>query len=260
MHPRSRLVPTALILTLLFFLAWSAAGPVAGAGAARYAVAQCGWKVGNDGDWLETASNRFNRSSWCGVPAGSDAWDGVHVTSGIRGSTAAIGGTKFARWRWTAPPTTGIVTVTGTRWNVLKDNFQHRLGSALAGSSFTPFAEFSTTDTARSFSRTFSPPAAAFESRLLCALPSNRFCSVTGTSLSGVRGLTMTVNDPAAPVATLQGEFRSERWLRGAQAVEYTASDAGSGVRLSESWIDGAVRGRDRAHLSQSADRRPVAG
>lgn len=240
MQPRVRTFPVALILLLA--LAWLVAGPVPGAGAARYTVAQCGWKVGNDGDWLETASERFSRSSWCGVPAGSDAWDGVHVTSGIRGSTAAIGGTRFSRWRWSAPPTTGIVTVTGTRWNVLKDNFQHRLGSAAPGGPFTPFAEYTATDTARSFSRSFAPAAAAFESRLLCALPSDRYCSVTGTSLAGVRGLTMTVNDPVAPAATLNGEFRSERWLGGTQAVEYTASDAGSGVSSSQTWVDGVVR------------------
>ena len=40
------------------------------------------------------------------------------MTSGTRPSTAAVGGTKFAMWRWTAPPGTGIVTVNGGRWHV----------------------------------------------------------------------------------------------------------------------------------------------
>ena len=243
MHPRVRPVPATLILILLLALAWLSAGPVPGAGAARYTVAQCGWKVGSDGDWLETANDKFTRSSWCGVPAGSDAWDGVHVTSGIRGSTASISGNRFARWRWSAPPGTGIVTVSGDRWHVLKDGFQHRLGSAPPGGLFQPFAEFASTDTGRRpFSRSFSPPAGAFESRLLCALPSDRYCSVTGTSLSGVRGLTISINDPVSPGASLTGLFLAEGWLRGTQTVDFTGSDAGSGVRLSETLVDGALR------------------
>ena len=213
------------------------------AGAARYAVAQCGWKVGNDGNWLETANNKFNRSSWCGVPPGSDPWDGVHITSGTRGSSAFVAGTRFARWRWNAPPGTAIVTVNGARWHVLKDNFQHRLGSAPAGGSFSSFAEFSSTDTNyREFSRAFSPPVAAFESRLLCARPSDRNCSVTGTSLAGVRGMTITLEDPAVPAATLNGSFRSGGWLRGVQGFSWSSTDTGSGLRYAETVVDGSVR------------------
>ena len=236
-----RTVP--ILMLLCFATVWIMAGPVSGATAARYVVAQCGWKVGNDGNWLETANDKFNRSSWCGVPAGSDPWDGVHVTSGTRGSTVSVVGTKFARWRWNAPPGTSIVTVNGARWHVLKDNFQHRLGSAPAGGNFTPFAEFSSTDTTRrEFSRAFSPPVGAFESRLLCARPSDRFCSVTGTSLAGVRGMTLTLEDPSRPVAELNGAFRSGGWLRGSQAFDWRTTDVGSGLRFAETVIDGATR------------------
>jgi hypothetical protein len=236
-------VAALLILVLLAVIAF---GPVERAGAARYVVTQCGWKVGNDASWMETASGRFNRSSWCGVPAGSDPWDGVHVTSGTRASTAAVGGTRFAMWRWNAPPGTGIVTVNGGRWHVLRDNFQHRIGSLPPGGSFDPFLEYSATDTVRrEFSRTFSPPAAAFESRLLCALPADRICSVSGTSLAGVRGLTMTINDPVEPRATIAGEFRNPGWLRGVQNVDYTGFDGGSGMRTSETVVDGITRGSD---------------
>ncbi len=241
MQPGIRSTPAALILILA--LGWLLAAAVPDAGAARYAVAQCGWKVGNDGNWIETANEKFNRSSWCGVPPGSDPWDGVHVTSGTRGSSSAVGGTKFARWRWNAPPGTGIVTVNGARWHVLKDNFQHRLGSAPAGGSFRPFAEFSSTDkTRRDFNRAFSPPAAAFESRLLCARPSDRLCSLTGTSLAGVRGMTLTLEDPARPVASLSGTFRSGAWLRGVQGFSWSGTDVGSGLRYAETVIDGSAR------------------
>ena len=237
---RQSIVSAALILILL---AAVTLGPIESTGAARYVVAQCGWKVGNDGTWLETAAGRFSRSSWCGVPAGSDPWDGVHMTSGTRPSAAAVGGTRFAMWRWTAPPGTGIVTVNGGRWHVLRDNFQHRIGSLATGGSFSPFLEYSATDTVRrEFSRSFSPPAAAFESRLLCALPADRFCSVTGTSLAGVRGLTMTINDPTVPSASIDGEFRKDGWLRGVQKVDFTGADAGSGVWLSETVVDGVTR------------------
>ncbi len=241
MQPGIRPTPAALILILA--LGWLLAAPVPDAGAARYAVAQCGWKVGNDGNWIETANNKFNRSSWCGVPPGSDPWDGIHVTSGTRGSTSAVGGTRFARWRWNAPPGTGIVTVNGARWHVLKDNFQHRLGSAPVGGSFRPFAEFSSTDrNYREFSRAFSPPAAAFESRLLCARPSDRSCSVTGTSLAGVRGMTLTLEDPVRPVASLSGAFGSGAWLRGVQSFAWSGTDVGSGLRYAETVVDGSVR------------------
>lgn len=248
------ILAAALILLLLFAIAL---GPVERAGAARYAVAQCGWKVGHDADWLETAAEKFNRSSWCGVPAGSDPWDGIHMASGIRGSTAAISGTRFARWRWSAPTGTGIVTVNGDRWHVLRDNFQHRIGSAPPGGSFAPFVAFSDTDTVRrEFSRAFSPHAAAFETRLLCALPSDRSCSVTGTSLAGVRALTFTIEDPVRPTASLEGDFKSGAWLRGIQKVEFTGFDAGSGLRFSETLVDGAVR----ASTEHRCDMAKIAG
>lgn len=244
-------VVAALLILLLLLVV--ALGPVERAGAARYTVAQCGWKVGHDANWLETAAQKFNRSSWCGVPSGSDPWDGIHVTSGLRGSIAAVSGTRLARWWWNAPPGTGIVTVSGDRWHVLRDNFRHRLGSAPPGGSFTPFAEFSVTDAERSdFSRAFSPHAAVFETRLVCALPPNRSCSVTGNSLVGVRALTFTIEDPTRPTASLKGDFESGGWLRGTQKVEFAGVDVGSGIRFSETLVDGAVRASTEHHCDMA--------
>jgi hypothetical protein len=243
----------AAIASVALLAIWAAAGPVADTGAARYAVAQCGWKVGNDGSWLETSDQKFNRSSWCGVPQGSDAWEGVHVSSGTRGSTAAVTGTRFARWRWTAPPGTGIVNVSGDRWHVLRDEFEHRLGAAPAGGNFEPFSRFQATDADRvGFSRFFPSPVGSFESRLLCALPEDRFCSVTGTSLAAIRGLTLTIDDPIRPTATLRGAFTSGGWLRGVQSVQFSGADAGSGVSSSETLVDGALRG-ETWHPCESA-------
>ncbi len=257
MQPRAWSIPALLTLILLFVLTWLAAGPLPGAGAARYAVSQCGWKVGHDGNWLDTSADKFNRSSWCGVPAGSDAWEGVHMTSGTRGSTSAVGGTKFARWRWNSPPGTGIVNVSGDRWHVLRDNFQHRIGTAPAGGNFSPFAEYSSTDTDRTqFSRYFTSPVGSFESRLLCALPSERFCSVTGTSLAGLRGLTFTVEDNESPSASLSGAFRAGTWLRAAQEVEYSGTDRGSGLRFTETLVDGTAV----AETEHSCEKAKIAG
>ncbi len=258
MQLRRRSSPATLILILT--MAGLLAGPAPEAGAARYAVAQCGWKVGNDGNWLETANDKFNRSSWCGVPPGSDPWDGVHITSGTRGSTDFVAGTKFARWRWNAPPGTGIVTVNGARWQVLKDNFQHRLGSALPGGSFNSFAEFSSTDTnKREFNRAFSPHAAAFESRLLCARPSGRNCSVTGTSLAGVRGMTITLEDPVRPVSTLSGAFSSGGWLRGSPGFPVEQYRYRFRAALQRDRGRRFGQGEHRARLRHRPDRRAVA-
>ncbi|MFM9044816.1 MAG: hypothetical protein ACKOL0_03305, partial [Solirubrobacterales bacterium] len=47
-------------------------GPGAGlTDAARYTVAQCGWRGGNDGDWYQSAADTFHSSAWCAVPEGS---------------------------------------------------------------------------------------------------------------------------------------------------------------------------------------------
>ncbi|MFM9077236.1 MAG: hypothetical protein ACKORM_03255 [Solirubrobacterales bacterium] len=217
-------------------------GPGAGlTDAARYTVAQCGWRVGNDGDWYQSAADKFHSSAWCAVPEGSDPWDGIHTSSGTRPSTNSTSGTRFARWRWQAPAGTGIVTVSGDRWHVLRDGFRHRLGHAGNG-SFTPFAEFTETDsTRRYFSQAFSPPAAAFESRLLCAKPENSSCQLDGTALAGVRALTMTLDDPSRPAPTVTGLPGEGAWVRGTIGFGFQVSDVGSGVKQSSSSVDGSA-------------------
>ena len=223
-------------------LAWGIGPGTALTDAARYTVAQCGWKVGNDGSWYQSAANKFHSSSWCAVPDGSDPWDGVHVTSGTRPSTESTSGTRFARWRWQAPSGTGIVTVSGNRWHVLPGGFRHRLGQASQRGNFTPFADFTETDTARThFSRSFSPHAAAFESRLLCAKPERAACLLDGTALAGVRGLTLTLDDSRRPVPTASGLPDPEQWVRGEVEFDFSATDQGSGLSEARSSVDGAT-------------------
>jgi hypothetical protein len=232
-----------MLVLVLIGLAWGL-GPGASdrAGAARYTVAQCGWKVGNEGQWSDTSSGRFNSSSWCGVPEKSDPWDGIHVTSGTRVSTKLVRGTDLARWRWQAPTGTGIVSVSGNRWHVLRDNFRHRLGSIAPSGGFTPFSDFTSTDTVRRhFSKHFSPYAKAFESRLLCARPQGSNCDVKGTSLAGVRALTFTVDDPSRPTVDVKGPFGEAEWVRGGQEITLASRDSGSGVQVQEFQVGRSV-------------------
>ena len=237
----SRRPGTVAAALALVGLAWGL-GPGAGlTDAARYTVAQCGWKVGNDGEWYQSAADKFHSSAWCAVPQGSDPWDGVHTTSGTRPSANSTSGTRFARWRWQAPAGTGIVTVSGDRWHVLRDGFRHRLGHASAGGSFTPFADFTETDsTRRHFSQAFSPHAAAFESRLLCAKPESSACLLDGTALAGVRGLTITLDDSISPTPQVTGLPGGGSWVRGTVGFGFSATDSGSGLKHSTSSVDGS--------------------
>ena len=229
----------------LIGLGWSALVAPEKAGAARYTVAQCGWKVGNDGGWFESASGRFGRSSWCGVPEGADPGEGAHMASTTKPSARSVAGERFARWRWTAPAGTEIRSVAGDRWHVLRDGFRHRLGFATARSGFEPFIDHTATDKARrDFSRAAPEGVEAFESRLLCARPDDRSCDATSTSLAGVRGLTITLDDPSKPTTTLAGPFESGTWVRGVQELRFSSRDIGSGVRSEETSVDGSRAGQ----------------
>jgi hypothetical protein len=213
--------------------------------AARYTVAQCGWKVGNDGDWFESSSNRFGRSSWCGVPEGSDPKDGAHMASSTRPSASSVAGERFARWRWSAPSGTEIRSVAGDMWHVLNDGFRHRLGFGTGSGRFDAFVDHTSTDrTRRAFSKAIPSGAEAFESRLLCAKPADRSCSADSTSLAGVRGLTLSLDDPSKPTTTLSGPFETESWVRGVQEVRFSSRDSGSGLSSEETVIDGSRTAR----------------
>lgn len=233
----------AILLVVTAVIAVLAGSMAAEAGAARYTVTQCGWHVGQDAGWADTSADKFLRSSYCQTPDSADPFDGVHLSSETRGSVNSVSGTRFARWRWQAPAGTGIVTVDGQRWHQLRDGFQHRLGGIDAGGGFTAFAQFSSSDQVkRNFTSAFSPPARAFESRLLCAKPEDKFCSTTSNSAAGVRALTFTLDDSAKPGLSVGGPLSGGGWLRGVQAVTYSAGDFGSGLRFSQTLIDGALR------------------
>jgi hypothetical protein len=123
--------------------------------AGKYAVAQCGWFVGADAGWADTTGGaKFRSDAYC-VPGGGDPFAGVHVKSLTRDGQGTVSGTRFARWRWTAPPGTGITAVRGTWWHALHDGIEQRLGAVNGGGGFDPFLSAGSTDTAlREFSST----------------------------------------------------------------------------------------------------------
>lgn len=217
-----------------------AALPVGEARAAQYEVAQCGWGVEADADWADTTGAKFRQDAYCVGPDGADPFDGMHVKSIARASRPGVAGTRFARWRWVAPGDTGIVRVRGTWWHTLHDGMEHRLGTDGGHGGFDVFAADDRTNTSlRSFAAGFSSPRRGFQSRLLCARGTQRSCSFDPISWSSLRALTITLDDPGHPGASIGGELLGGGWLRGRKSASVGAGDAGAGVRYSETYVDG---------------------
>jgi hypothetical protein len=211
--------------------------------AGRYAVAQCGWYVGADAEWADTTGGaKFRSDGYCVPPAGADPFDGMHLKSFTREAQGTVSGTRFARWRWVAPPGTGITQVRGTWWHALHDGLEQRIGVGNAAGGFDVFAAAATTDPAlRDFVAGFATPMPALEDRLLCARAESRWCSLDPGSWSAIRALTITIDDPAPPAAWVTGgDLVAAGWRRGSQVVSADGYDAGAGVRFGETLLDGA--------------------
>jgi hypothetical protein len=207
--------------------------------AGKYSVAQCGWYVGIDAGWADTTGGaKFRPDAFCAVAPGADPFSGVHVKSFTR-PAQTVSGTRFARWRWDAPPGTAITRISGTWWQALHDGIEQRIG-AMSPGGFAPFAIATATDvTPRSFVAGFSSGVPAIEDRLLCARAETRWCSLEPGSWSAVRALTITIEDNGVPAAGIGGELTAGGWRRGVQSVGYWGNDGGSGVRFGETSIDG---------------------
>lgn len=210
------------------------------AGEARagfYSVAQCGWGAGADADWWDSTDGaKFRPDGFC------SGGEGDHLKSFTRDGASTVTGTRFARWRWVAPPTTAIRQVRGNWWHTLHDGMEQRIGAADLGGGFDPFLAANGTDTTqRGFTQVFTPSVPAIEDRLLCARGEDKWCSLDPGSWSGLRGLTLTVDDGVAPGAWITGgDLTDGGWRRGGQFVAFAGSDAGSGVRYGETSLDGA--------------------
>ncbi len=211
--------------------------------AGKYAVAQCGWYVDADAGWGDTTGGaKFRADAYCVPPAGADPFDGAHVKSFTRDGQGTVSGTRFARWRWTAPPGTGITQVRGTWWHALHDGMEQRLGVDPGNGGFEVFAGANGTDLAlREFVAGFATPKVAFEDRLLCAKAESKWCSLEAGSWSALRALTITVQDDAVPFAAIAGEIGAGGWRRGSQGAAFSGGDpAAAGIRFGETTVDGA--------------------
>jgi hypothetical protein len=225
----------ALALALLLAIAGEAR-------AGKYAVAQCGWYVGADADWADTTGAvKFRPDGYCVPPAGADPFDGAHLKSLTRDGQGTVSGTRFARWRWSAPAGTGITQVRGTWWHALHDGLEQRLGSIDWGGGFTPFLASGTTETGPAeFVAGFPGPVAAFEDRLLCARGESNFCSLAAPSWSAIRALTITLTDDSSPSAAIVGgDAAAPGWHRGTQPLVLAGADVGAGIRFAETSLDG---------------------
>jgi hypothetical protein len=209
--------------------------------AAKYSVAQCGWHIGADADWADTTGGaKFRPDSYCAAPAGVDPFDGVHLKSFTREGQPTVSGTRFARWHWQAPPGTSITRVSASWWHALHDGMEQRVG-VVAGGGFDVFADAAATDTTpRDIVAGFPSGASALEDRLLCARAESKSCSLESQSWSGLRALTITLEDDGPPTAWVSGELVASGWRRGVQSLSVAGSDVGGGVRFGETLLDGA--------------------
>ncbi len=210
------------------------------AGEARarpFSVAQCGWGAGVDADWADsTGGAKFRPDAFCaGV-------EGDHLKSFTRDGQGTVSGTRFARWRWVAPPGTGIIGVSGTWWHTLHDGIEQRIGFGNAGGGFDAFATAAATDvTPGGFIKTVWPPQPALEDRLLCARADSKSCALDPGSWSATRALVITIEDATPPAAQISGDLLSGDWRRGDVDVVVGGNDAGSGVRYGDTRVDGAT-------------------
>ncbi len=168
----------ALAVALLLLIAGEAR-------AGSYAVAQCGWYVGADASWADTTGGaKFRPDAYCVPPVGADPFDGVHLKSFTRDGQGTVTGTRFARWRWTAPAGTGITQVRGTWWHALHDGMEQRVGVGTPSGGFDPFPRPRRPTPPRATSSPAFRPRCP-RSRTACSAPARRASGARSTPAPG---------------------------------------------------------------------------
>ncbi len=238
-----RIAAMAIALVLLMALLL-----VEQAWAGTYRVAQCGWNAGSAASWTDvTWGVKFRPEADCAAGAAEP-----QVKTFAREGAGTVSGTRFAGWRWSAPPGTGITAMTATWWYSLHDGFQDRIGSDPGSGAFGQFLGAAATDaTPQEFSANFPWPQAGVEERLLCAKAESDFCSLEPASWSGLRALTFTLEDDTPPQVGIGGGLAGAGWERGAQGDDFWASDWGAGVHVGELQVDGTTAVRTEFPCSQ---------
>jgi hypothetical protein len=232
----------AMAIGLVVVLGLALAGE---ARAGTYSVVACGWFVGPNATWADTTGGaKFAPDDHCVAPPGPDSIGPAKAVSWTL-AAGSVSGTRFARWRWQAPPGTGIVGFHAVWWHVLHDGLQQRLGTDDPGNGdFVPFAIGSTTAGESVVGSNFAPQAAV-EDRLLCAKAEGAFCSLAEESYDGLKAITMTLEDDTPPAAAAGGPLLEPGWHRGAVPVVFWSGELGGGVRTQEVDVDGNVVVRD---------------
>jgi len=201
----------------------------------RYLVIQCQAGAVIDSDWADTTGAKFYPDAYCDGSAGD------HIKSFSRAAYDTVSGEQFARWRWLAPQATYLTKVNGDWWHALHDGMEQRIGSINWAGGFEPKLVANGTDTTqRFFELNFPVPVAGLEDRLLCARGGDKWCSLESASWSGLKDLSIELEDERAPSAGMGGDLAAGGWRRGTDSLAISGSDVGSGVRYGETLIDGA--------------------
>ncbi len=201
-------------------------------------------------------------ASACRRPAATPS-TASHLKSLTRDGQGTVTGTRFARWRWTAPPGTGITQVRGTWWHALHDGLEQRLGVGQLRRRLRAVRQSPpTTDIApREFVAGFATPMAG-ASKTACSAPAPKASGARWTpgSWSALRALTITLEDGPRPGAGIGGDLLAGGWRRGGQAALIWGADIGAGIRFGETHPRRRPRRPHRVPLRDGADRRRVAG
>jgi hypothetical protein len=238
---RGRIVAMAVGLAVVLVLALAGE-----ARAGQYSVVACGWFVGSNATWADTTGGaKFAPDDHCIAPAGTDSFSAAQAVSWTL-AAGTVSGTRFARWRWTAPPGTGFVGFRALWWRSLHDGFEQRLGTDPFGNGgFVPFAIATTSNFAGTVVQGGFGPQGAVEDRLLCAKPETAFCSLGEESWDGLKAITLTLEDNSPPLTGIGGPLLEPGWHRGGVPVVFWTGELGGGVRTQEVMVDGDVVARD---------------
>jgi hypothetical protein len=232
----------------------------ANADAAFYDVIFCGGGSGAGDPALGARPGFFDFGTNCGEPPSYPA-DGDHYLRLSENTTGAAGPNDEASMSWYAPPGTAIVAGGGyTREpNAFNDGWRARFwgedwgggvhnvllqGSGIEGTGEYPWITKNTTSI---FAAHLWPYGGwddykRFVFGLWCVRPAG--CDRTNFNAVDANSISLVLDDRSAPqVAFEDGATVRGDWVRGYQVLAWRDYDQGSGLRLSQLGMDGAVFG-----------------